>query len=115
MSTRCGAKVVVAAFSCMTLNCYLWLLEIVARADWDILRAAIITFSCLLRPHLALHGTAADNLETQVMALRLCNINLINNNLKRKRQNLNNWVMIRTHKSTKVRLRATILAFSTYI
>lgn len=61
-------KVVAKALICMTLNCYLWLPEIQARADWETPCVAMITFSCL-RTHLALHRAAADSLEKQVMTL----------------------------------------------
>lgn len=106
---------VAMALICMTLNCYLWLPEILARADWETPCVATITFSCL-RTHLALHRAAADSLEKQVMTLQLYNANLINNNSKRKKiQHLNNWVMIPTQESMRVRLRTVTLVVATYI
>lgn len=55
-----------------------------SQSDWETPRAAMITFSCSLRTHLALPGAATDSLEKQVMTSRLYNANLIDNNSKRK-------------------------------
>lgn len=73
--------VVTTALICMTLNCYLWLVD----SSQSSLRGGVQPdnlSSCSLRTHLACHGAAAKSPERQVVTLWLYNTNLINNSSK---------------------------------